>query len=58
VRRRLVVDLSAQRAVEVDPAALTARVGPGALLGDVDRATQAFGLATPTGNVSSPRGRA
>jgi FAD/FMN-containing dehydrogenase len=48
----VVVDLSAQRAVEVDPVARTARVSPGALLGDVDRATQAFGLATPTGNVS------
>ena len=48
----VVIDLSAQRAVEVDPVARTARVSPGALLGDVDRATQAFGLATPTGNVS------
>ena len=48
----VVVDLSAQRAVEVDSVARTARVSPGALLGDVDRATQAFGLATPTGNVS------
>ena len=48
----VVVDLSAQRAVEVDPDRAWPRVGPGALLGDVDRATQAFGLATPTGNVS------
>jgi FAD/FMN-containing dehydrogenase len=48
----VVVDLSAQRAVEVDAVARTAHVSPGALLGDVDRATQAFGLATPTGNVS------
>jgi FAD/FMN-containing dehydrogenase len=48
----VVIDLSAQRNVDIDPAARTARVGPGALLGDVDRATQAFGLATPTGNVS------
>jgi FAD/FMN-containing dehydrogenase len=48
----VVVDLSAQRAVEVDSVTRTARVSPGALLGDVDRATQAFGLATPTGNVS------
>jgi FAD/FMN-containing dehydrogenase len=45
----LMVDLSAMRTVAVDPARRTARVGAGALLADVDRATQAHGLAVPLG---------
>jgi FAD/FMN-containing dehydrogenase len=48
----VVVDLSGLKAVEVDAARRTARAQPGVLLGELDRATQAFGLATPTGNVS------
>jgi FAD/FMN-containing dehydrogenase len=48
----VVIDLSAQKAIHVDPAKLTARTQPGVLLGELDRATQAVGLATPTGNVS------
>lgn len=43
------IDLSQMTAVETDEDAKTARVEPGATLGDVDAATQAFGLATPTG---------
>ncbi len=43
------IDLSQMTAVDVDEQAKTARVEPGATLGDVDAATQAFGLATPTG---------
>jgi FAD/FMN-containing dehydrogenase len=43
------LDLSLMRSIRVDPAARTARVEPGARLADVDRETQAFGLATPTG---------
>jgi FAD/FMN-containing dehydrogenase len=48
----VVIDLSAQKAISVDPEKRTARVQPGVLLGELDGATQAFGLATPTGNVS------
>lgn len=49
----LVIDLSAMRQVQVDPEAGVARVQAGATLGDVDRVTQQYGLATPTGNVSA-----
>ena len=48
----LTLDLSGLREVTVDPGARLAHVGPGCLLGDVDRATQAHGLATPLGFLS------
>ncbi|GAA1181646.1 FAD-binding oxidoreductase [Pseudonocardia alaniniphila] len=47
----IVVDLSAMRAVWVDPTGRTARVQGGALWGDVDHETQSHGLATTGGIV-------
>src|SRR4051794_35380433 len=49
----LVVDLSAMRAVHVDAARGTVRVQGGATWGDVDHATHPFGLAVPTGFIST-----
>jgi FAD/FMN-containing dehydrogenase len=48
----LLIDLSGLRAVRVDADARRAWVQGGALLGDLDRAAQQFGLATTAGNVS------
>ncbi|MBM7787165.1 FAD-binding oxidoreductase [Tenggerimyces flavus] len=48
----MMIDLSAMRHVHVDPQAKTATVGGGALLSDLDRATQEYGLATTGGVVS------
>jgi FAD/FMN-containing dehydrogenase len=49
----LVIDLSGMRNVRVDPAARTARVSGGATLADLDHDTHDFGVATPTGIVST-----
>jgi FAD/FMN-containing dehydrogenase len=48
----LMIDLSLMKAVRVDPAARVARAAGGVLLGELDRATQRFGLAVPSGIVS------
>ncbi len=45
----LLLDLSQMQSVHVDPKSKTARVEPGASLGDVDTETQAHGLALPVG---------
>jgi FAD/FMN-containing dehydrogenase len=50
---RLVIDLSRMKGVRVDPARRTARVEGGCTWGDVDHATHAFGLATPSGLFST-----
>ena len=50
--RGLALDMSLLRDVTVDPEARVAHVGPGCRLQDVDRATQAHGLATVLGFVS------
>jgi FAD/FMN-containing dehydrogenase len=49
----LVVDLGPMRGIRVDPAEHTVRVEGGCVWGDVDHATHAFGLATPSGFVST-----
>lgn len=46
------IDLSLMRSVNVDLQTNTVHAAGGALLGDIDRETQQFGLATTTGNVS------
>ena len=48
----IVIDLTRMRGVEVDPESRIARVQGGALWGDLDRETQAFGLVVPGGVVS------
>ena len=49
----LVIDLSAMNYVRVEPATRTVRVGAGCTWGDVDHATHAFGLAVPSGIIST-----
>jgi FAD/FMN-containing dehydrogenase len=49
----LVIDLSQMNSTRVDPVARTVRVGGGCTWGDVDHATHTFGLATPSGIIST-----
>ncbi len=48
----LLLDLAGMNGVDVDPDTQTVRVQGGALVGDLDRETQAFGLVAPSGVVS------
>ena len=49
--RGLMIDLSAMKGIRVDPARRIARAEPGLTLGEFDRNTQAFSLATTLGVV-------
>src|SRR5215472_13638864 len=49
----LMIDLTEMKGIRVDPAARTARVEGGCTWGEVDHATHAFGLATPSGFIST-----
>jgi FAD/FMN-containing dehydrogenase len=49
----VLVDLSSLKGVHVNPTARTARVNGGVLVGELDRETQLFGLATPSGRVTT-----
>jgi FAD/FMN-containing dehydrogenase len=45
----ILIDLSGMKNIEVDPAGQTASIGGGVLLGELDTATQAHGLAVTAG---------
>ena len=49
IDRGFVIDLSPMKGVRIDPARRLAHVEPGVTLGELDRDTQQFGLATPVG---------
>ncbi|HZU21239.1 MAG TPA: FAD-binding oxidoreductase [Terriglobales bacterium] len=49
----LMIDLSTMKGIRVDPVRKTARAETGLKLGEFDRETQAFGLATTLGTVSA-----
>src|SRR5215469_8039808 len=48
----LMIDLSRMKGIRVNPQNRTARAEPGLTLGEFDRETQSFGLATTLGTVS------
>jgi FAD/FMN-containing dehydrogenase len=49
----LLLDLGPMKRIDVDPAARVARVEPGVVWGELDRATQAHGLATTGGRMTT-----
>jgi FAD binding domain/Berberine and berberine like len=48
----IVIDLGEMKGIDIDPQARTARAEAGVLLGELDRETQAYGLAVPAGIVT------
>ncbi|MEX0625417.1 MAG: FAD-binding oxidoreductase [Chloroflexota bacterium] len=48
----VVIDLGPMKRIDVDPERRVARAEGGVLLGELDRATQAYGLAVPLGSVT------
>jgi len=48
----MLIDLGPMKGIRVDPEAGTVRAQAGVLLGELDRETQAFGLAVPSGIVT------
>ena len=48
----VVIDMGMMKGIRVDPVARVARAQAGVLLGELDRETQAFGLAAPAGIVT------
>jgi FAD/FMN-containing dehydrogenase len=49
----MVIDLSKMRGIHVDPKSRTVRAQAGTTLGELDRETQVFGLAVPSGIVTT-----
>lgn len=49
----LVIDLGRMKGISTNPTARTTRVEGGCVWGDVDHATHAFGMATPSGIIST-----
>jgi FAD/FMN-containing dehydrogenase len=49
----IVIDVGLMKGIHVDPRARTVRAGAGVTWGELDRETQAFGLATTGGRVTS-----
>ena len=49
----VVIDMSMFKDIDVDPVRRTVRLGGGATWGEVDRATGKYGLATPSGIIST-----
>ena len=49
----LMIDLSRMKGIHVDPSSRTVRAQAGVRIAELDRATAAFGLATPSGVVSN-----